>query len=406
MQISKQNKKPNQHYSLPPNVRFICAFSLAILILLATGCKKKPAPPPPPEVQVITLTQTNVPIFEEWIGTLDGFVNAQIHAQVTGYLLNQNYTEGAEVKKGDLLFQIDPRPFQAELDQALSKLAQDQAQSGKTALDVKRYTPLAQEQAISQEELDNAVQADIGAKAQVKADDAAVENARLNLGFTKITSPIDGLAGTALAQIGDLVGPSGSVLTTVSTINPIEVYFQVSEQSYLTFWRRFIGATNLVEDSPLQLIFSDGSVYPQKGKFYYADRAVNPNTGTLQIFGLFSNADFSLRPGQYGRVRAQTQTITNALVVPQRAVAELQGTYQVAIVNETNSVHLQSVKVGAQVGADWIIENGVKAGERIVVEGTGKVKEGMVVNPKPFGSETNQTDQAGTNSATQTNPSK
>jgi membrane fusion protein (multidrug efflux system) len=388
------------------NNKWVVSIGLVFLIIFSiTGCKKK-SMPSPPEVQVIIIAPTTVPIFEEWIGTLDGFVNAQIRAQVNGYLLAQNYAEGSEVKKGDLLFQIDPGPFQAELDQALAKLAQDQAQSEKTALDVKRYTPLAQEQAISQEELDNAVQADIGAKAQVKADDAAVENARLNLGFTKITSPIDGLAGTALAQIGDLVGPSGSVLTTVSTINPIEVYFQVSEQSYLTFWRRFIGATNLVEDSPLQLIFSDGSVYPQKGKFYYADRAVNPNTGTLQIFGLFSNADFSLRPGQYGRVRAQTQTITNALVVPQRAVAELQGTYQVAIVNETNSVHLQSVKVGAQVGADWIIENGVKAGERIVVEGTGKVKEGMVVNPKPFGSETNQTDQAGTNSATQTNPSK
>jgi membrane fusion protein (multidrug efflux system) len=406
MQISKQNKKTNQHHSLPPNLCFICVFGFAILIFFVDGCKKKSAPPPPPEVQVITLAPTNVPIFEEWIGTLDGFVNAQIHAQVTGYLLKQNYTEGGEVRQGDLLFQIDPRPFQANLDQALAKLAQDQAQSEKTTLDVKRYTPLAQEQAISQEELDNAVQADIGAKAQVKADDAAVENARLNLGFTKITSPIDGLDGTALAQIGDLVGPSSSVLTTVSTINPIEVYFQVSEQSYLTFWRRFIGATNDVENSSLQLIFSDGSVYPQKGKFYYADRAVNPNTGTLQIFGLFSNADFSLRPGQYGRVRAQTQTITNALVVPQRAVAELQGTYQVAIVNETNSVHLQSVKVGAQVGADWIIENGLKAGERIVVEGTEKAKEGLVVNPKPFGADTNQTDQADTNSATQTNPAK
>jgi RND family efflux transporter MFP subunit len=366
------------------NNKWVVSIGLVFLIIFSiTGCKKK-SMPSPPEVQVIIIAPTTVPIFEEWIGTLDGFVNAQIRAQVNGYLLAQNYAEGSEVKKGDLLFQIDPGPFQAELDQALAKLAQDQAQSEKTALDVKRYTPLAQEQAISQEELDNAVQADIGAKAQVKADDAAVENARLNLGFTKITSPIDGLAGTALAQIGDLVGPSGSVLTTVSTIDPIEVYFQVSEQSYLTFWRRLIGATNAAENSPLQLIFSDGSVYPQKGTFYYADRAVNPNTGTLQIFGLFSNADFTLRPGQYGRVRAQTQTITNALVVPQRAVAELQGTYQVAIVDETNTVHLESVKVGAQVGANWIIESGLKPGDRVVVEGTQKAKEGAVVNPKPF----------------------
>jgi membrane fusion protein (multidrug efflux system) len=373
------------------------------LILFTNGCKKKPAPPPPPEVQVITLAPTNVPIFEEWIGTLDGYVNAQIHAQVTGYLLTQNYAEGRDIKKGDLLFQIDPRPFQAELNQANAKLAQDKAQAGKTELDVKRYTPLAQEQAISQEQLDNAVQANLAANAQVKADEAAVENGQLNLGFTKITSPIDGLAGIALAQIGDLVGQSGgSVLTTVSTINPIKVYFQVSEQSYLTFWRRLIGSGNAGETFPLQLIFANGSVYPEPGTFSFADRQVNPNTGTLQIVGLFSNADYMLRPGQYGRVRAQTQTLTNALLLPQRAVAELQGTYQVTVVSETNTVHLQSVTVGEQIGSNWIIDSGLKPGDRVVIEGTQKVKEGAVVNPKPFGAETNQTSQIGaqTNSAT------
>jgi membrane fusion protein, multidrug efflux system len=386
---------------------------LFVLILLSSGCKKKPAPSPPPEVQIITLAPTNVPIFEEWIGTLDGFVNAQIRAQVTGYLLVQNYAEGGEVNKGDLLFEIDPRPFQAALDQANAKLAQDKAQSGKTELDVKRYTPLAQEQAISQEQLDDAVQANLAANAQVKADDAAVENAQLNLDFTKIKSPVDGLAGTATAQIGDLVGQSGSVLTIVSTINPIKVYFQVSEQSYLTFWRRFIDSTNADETFPLQLVFSDGSVYPEKGKFFYADRQVNPDTGTLQIYALFPNANFVLRPGQYGRVRAQTQTKTNALIVPQRAVAELQGTYQVALVGETNSVHLQSVKVGEQVGANWIIESGLKAGDRVVIEGTQKAKEGTVVNPKPFdpnrpaASETNTNSSASqTNSSSQTDSAK
>jgi membrane fusion protein (multidrug efflux system) len=373
------------------------------LILITNGCKKKPAPPPPSEVQVITLATTNVPIFEEWIGTLDGYVNAQIHAQVTGYLLTQNYAEGREIKKGDLLFQIDPRPFQAELDQANAKLAQDKAQAGKTELDVKRYTPLAQEQAISQEQLDNAVQANLAANAQVKADEAAVENGQLNLGFTKITSPIDGLAGIALAQIGDLVGQSGgSVLTTVSTINPIKVYFQVSEQSYLTFWRRLIGSGNAGETFPLQLLFADGSVYPEPGTFSFADRQVNPNTGTLQIVGLFSNADYMLRPGQYGRVRALTQTLTNALLLPQRAVAELQGTYQVTVVSETNTVHLQSVTVGEQIGSNWIIDSGLKPGDWVVIEGTQKVKEGAVVNPKPFGTETNQASQIGmqTNSGT------
>jgi RND family efflux transporter MFP subunit len=381
---------------------------LLVLLMIVAGCKKKTPPPPPPEVQVITLTPTNVPIYEEWIGTLDGFVNAQIRAQVNGYLLKQNYAEGSQVKKGDLLFEIDPRPFQATVDQAQAKLAQDKAQAGKTKLDVTRYQPLAKEQAISQEELDNAVQANLGADAQVKADNAAIQNAELNLEFTKITSPIDGLAGVALAQIGDLLGPSGNVLTTVSRINPIKVNFQVSEQSYLTFWRRFIAGQNGDDTFPLQLIFADGSVYPQKGKFFFADRQVNPNTGTLQIVGLFSNADFVLRPGQYGRVRAQTQTKTNALVVPQRAVAELQGSYQVTVLTATNSAHVQNVTVGEQVGADWIIESGLKAGDRVVVEGSQKAKEGVVVNPKPFGTSTNQTNQADdqTNSTASSDSSK
>jgi membrane fusion protein (multidrug efflux system) len=390
----------------PPNVRLLCALGFSILILAADGCKKKSPPPPPPEVQIITLAPTNFPIFDEWVGTLDGLVNAQIQGQVTGYLLTQNYAEGSEVKKGDLLFQIDPRPFQAVLDQVEAKLAQDQAQSGKTELDVKRYTPLAKEQAISQEQLDNAIQANLAAKAQVKADEAAVESAQLNLSFTRIVSPIDGIAGTAMAQIGNLVGQSGSVLTTVSTINPIKVYFQVSEQSYLTFWRRLIGSTN--GDGSLQLVFSDGSVYPEKGKFSYADRQIDPNTGTLQIFGLFPNEKFILRPGQFGRVRAQTQIITNALIVPQRAVTELQGTYQVALVTETNTVHLQPVIVGEQVGSNWIIQSGMKAGDRVVVEGLQKAKEGAVVNPKPFVTETNQINQAEaqTNSAPQSDQSK
>jgi RND family efflux transporter MFP subunit len=384
-----------------------------MLILSAASCKKKAAPTPPPEVQVITLAPTNVPIFEEWIGTLDGFVNAQIRAQVTGYLLAQNYAEGGEVKKGDLLFEIDPRPFQAALDQALAKLAQDQAQAGKTELDVKRYTPLAQEQAISQEQLDNAVQANLAAQAQLKADAAAVENAQLNLGFTKIKSPVDGLAGTAQAQIGDLVGQSGSVLTTVSTINPVKVFFQVSEQSYLAFWRRFIVSTNTDQNSSLRLVFSDGSVYPEPGQFFYADRQVNPNTGTLQIFGLFPNPNYILRPGQYGRVRAQTQTRTNVLIVPQRAVTELQGSYQVAVVGETNRVQLQTVKVGDQVGANWIIESGLKSGDRVVVEGTQKAKAGAIVNPEPFdpnnpgtGGTNTASTATGADSSSQTNSSK
>lgn len=364
---------------------------MALVACSPLGCKPAAPPPPPPEVQVITLAATNVPIFDEWIGTLDGFVNAQIRAQVTGYLLTQNYAEGGVLKRGDLLFQIDPRPFQAVCDQAEARLAQDRAQAGKTTLDVKRYTPLAQEQAISQEELDDAVQADLGAQSQVKADEAALETARLNLGFTRVTSPIDGLAGTALAQIGDLVGQSsGQILTTVSTIDPIKVYFQVSEESYLTFWGKLGAAGGTNDALPLQLILSDGSIYPAAGKMLFADRQVNPNTGTLQIAGLFPNPHLLLRPGQYGRVRAQTQVKTNALIVPQRAVAQLQGAFQVTLVTATNTAHLQPVTVGEQVGSGWIIESGLQPGDRIVVEGTQKTKEGAAVNPIPFGADTNQ----------------
>jgi membrane fusion protein (multidrug efflux system) len=337
-------------------------------------------------VQFITVQPRDVPIYEEWIGALDGFVNAGIRAQVTGYLQAQNYKEGSRVKKGDPLFQIDARPFQAALDQARAKLAQSQAQAQKTALDVQRYTPLAKEEALSQEELVNAVQADLAAKAQVQADQASLETAQLNLEFTKVTSPVDGLAGLALAQVGDLVSLSSGLLTTVSQVDPIKAFFNVSEQSYLSFWRDHIQTQN-GDGLALQLVLSDGSIYPLPGKVFFADRQVNQNTGTLQIIGTFPNPDYILRPGQYGRVRAQTQLKRGVLVVPQRAVAELQGSYQVALVvddNQTNKTHLQAVKVGAQVGAEWIIEEGLHPGDRVVVEGTQKAKEGTPVNPKPF----------------------
>jgi membrane fusion protein (multidrug efflux system) len=375
--------KRSIRFSLRRYGRCICAFAFPILILFAGGCTKHSASPSTPEVQVVTAAPANVPIFEEWIGTLDGFVNAQIHAQVTGYLRTQNYAEGNEVKKGDLLFQIDPRPFEAALHQAEAKLAQDKAQAGKTELDLQRDTQLSKERVVSQEVFDDAVQGNLVAEALVKEDEAAVETTQLNLGFTKITSPIDGLAGMALTQIGDLVGQTSSVLTTVSTLNPIKVYFQISEQSYLDFWRHEV-AGKVESNAELQLIFANGWVYPEKGKFFFADRQVNSTTGTLQIVGLFPNASFILRPGQYARVRVQTQTKENALLVPQRAVTELQGGYQLAVVDATNSVHLQSVKVGAQIGSDWIIASGLKSGDRVVVEGTQDAKDGTVVNPKPF----------------------
>lgn len=365
----------------------LCLAALSLFFLFpSSGCKEKtPPPPPPPTVLTITVTPTNVPIFEEWIGTLDGSVNAQINAQVVGYILKQNYSEGSEVKAGDLLFQIDPRPFQATLDQAKAKLAQDQAQDELNRLNVERYTPLVKEQAISQQTLDDAVQAKAGSAALVLLDKAAIENASVNLGFTRITSPIDGLAGLATVQIGNLVGPSTPALTAVSTINPLRVYFQVSEEQYLRFWKKFIltGTTDFAVP-PLELILSDGSVYPTRGKFAFANRQVDVTTGTLQIVGLIPNERYVLRPGQFARVRAETEVRTNALMVPQRAVTELQGAFQLAVLGESNKVSIVSVKVGRQVGSNWLIDEGLKPGDRVVVEGTQKAKGGIAVSPKPW----------------------
>jgi membrane fusion protein (multidrug efflux system) len=371
---------------------------VGLLILVAAGCKEKPpAAPPKTQVQVVTVVPRDVPIYQQWIGTLDGYPNAQIRAQVTGYLMKQDYDEGSQVKQGDLLFEIDRRPFQAALDQALAKQGQDQAQLGKTELDVKRYTPLAKEQAVSQQELDDAVQANLMAQAAVAADRAAVEKATLDLSFTRITSPVDGIAGLAQAQIGDLVGPNSGVLTTVSTIDPMRVYFSISEQSYLAFCRQF---TNLAErtayrvDMPLQLILSDGSTNPAPGKWFFTSRQVDVNTGTLQIAGLFPNPDLILRPGQYALVRAKIQTRAGAILLPQRAVMELQGSYQVATVDEHNTVHLKSVQVGDQVGDDWLIEKGLAPNDRVVAEGTQRVKEGTVVDPLPYKAEGTTADAA------------
>jgi RND family efflux transporter MFP subunit len=361
---------------------------LLALVVSASGCKeKKPTPAPPPEVLVVTVEPQDTPVYREWIGTLDGMVNAQIRAEVSGYLLSQNYQEGKSVRKDDLLFQIDPRPFQAALDQATSKLVQDQAVESRTRWNVDRYAPLAKHSAISEQEYNDAVQANLGAQAQVKADEAAVEAAKLNLGFTKILSPIDGIAGIAQAQIGDLVGPNGSLLTTVSTIDPIKVYFNASEQAYLNYRRSY---TNEVEravheqELVLELILADGSTYPPRGRFMFAGREVSPTTGTIVLSGLFPNPDAILRPGQFARVRARTQIRKGALIVPQRAVSQLQGSYQVTVVDGQNTAHVRSVTVGEQIGQSWIVETGLKPGDRVIVEGTQKAREGTVVNPKPF----------------------
>ena len=343
--------------------------------------KKKPEAPAPPVVEVVTVDQKDVPIYQEWVGALDGYVNAVIRPQVTGYLIKQNYREGELVKKGQILFEIDPPTFQASLDQAKAQLSQQKARHETTKANLARIRPLAEKNAVSQKDLDDAVGAELSTRSSVEAAQAAVENAQLNLGFTKITSPVDGIAGIAKAQLGDLVGPNMQTeLTAVSTVNPIKVYINVSEQEYL---KAREGNRN-VEDIPLQLILADGSVYPHKGKFALSDRQVDPTTGTIKIGTVFQNPNNILRPGGYGLLRAQMAVKKGAILIPQRAVADVQGKTLVAVVGADNKAELRPVKVGGQVGSDWLISEGLKAGETIVVEGIQKVKSGMTVSPKPF----------------------
>jgi membrane fusion protein (multidrug efflux system) len=360
----------------------------AAAFLCFAGCKEKPrAAPPPPLVEVTPVTQADVPIYHEWVGTLDGLVNATIRAQVTGYLLAQNYREGDAIKKGDMLFEIDPRPFQAVLDQANGQLAQTEARLGKTDLDVKRYAPLVKDRAISQEEYDDAVQADLEAKAAVLSAKAQVEQAQLNLGFTKIVSPIDGIASIAKGQIGDLVGPATGELTTVSTIDPIKAYYNVTEQAYLNFAKLFSKENQREErlkQLEIQLILADGTVYPHVGSIYAPDRQIGPTTGALRLEARFANPDSALRPGQFVRVRVKFDVKHGALLVPQRAVSELQGAYQVAVVEADNKIRIQPVVVGDRSGSLWIIEQGLEPGQRVVVEGLQKIRDGVTVNPTNF----------------------
>jgi RND family efflux transporter MFP subunit len=361
--------------------KFLC---LMVLLLCIAGCKKnrQAAPPPPPIVEVASVTQSNVPVYHEWVGVIEGLVNARIRAQVVGYLISQNYREGDPIKKGDVLFEIDQRPFQAVLDQAKGVLAQAEAKLGKTELDVKRYFPLLKDSAISREEYEDAVQADLEAKAAVVSARAAVEQAQVNLGFTRIQSPIDGIASFATGQIGDLVGPNTGDLTTVSTVDPIKVYFNVTEQAYINFTKRFTSESNRYErlrELEIKLILADGSFYPLNGRIYAVDRQVSPTTGALRVAALFSNPNYTLRPGQFTRVRIKFELANNALMVPQKAVSELQGAFQVAILTSNNTVHIQPVHLGERVGTLWVVKDGVQLGDRVVVEGTQKVREGSTV---------------------------
>jgi len=365
---------------------------LALLLIATIGCSKKEtvsAAATPPEVEVAPVVQEDVPLYTESIATLDGYVNAQIQPQVTGYLMKQNYREGTVVSEGDILFEIDPRPFEASLQQAKGQLAQTEAQLTKTGLDVARDTPLAKASAIPQAQLDNDIQANEAAQAMVAAAKAQVEQAQLNLGFTKVRSLVRGVAGLAKGQIGDLVGPT-SVLTTVSQVDPIKAYFALSEQEYLKFATR-INAVSQGTRGPqlhriLELILSDGTTYPRKGWFVLADRQVDEKTGTIRLAGAFENPGGILRPGMFGRVRAITGVDKGALLVPQRAVVETQGSYSVIVVNSNNQASVRPVKMGQRVGQMWVITDGVKPGEQVIAEGIQKAREGVTVHPKQFNS--------------------
>jgi membrane fusion protein (multidrug efflux system) len=363
--------------------------ALAVLLTLwTTGCAKTEAPAAlPPEVEVAGVIQQDVPIYTECISTLDGYVNAQIQPQVTGYLMKQNYREGAVVRKGEVLFEIDPRPFEAALQQANGQLAQVEAQLGKTELDVARDTPLAKQSAIPQAQLDNDIQANAAARAMVSAAKAQVEQAQLNVGFTSVRSLVDGIAGLAKGQIGDLVGPT-TILTTVSQVEPIKAYFAISEQDYMRFAQRISevseGRKPFGSQKILDLVLADGSVYPRKGWVLLADRQVDVKTGTIRLAGAFDNPGGILRPGMFGRVRAITGIDKGALLVPQRSVVEAQGSYSVVVVDGDSKASIRPVKTGERVGDMWVITTGVKAGEQVIAEGVQKAKEGGLVRTKEF----------------------
>ncbi len=488
---AQEDVDANQSVSKKRKLWTVGAISAAVICLVIAVIflfQRKPAQaasPPPTEVEVAEVEQKDVPIYSEWIGTTDGMVNAEIRAQVSGYLLRQNYTEGSAVSKGQLLFEIDPRPFQAALDQSRGKLAeaegklaqtesqlaQTQAQVGqteaqveqakaqvlqmqaqleqaraqlaqaeanqrRTQLDVNKYKPLREQKAVTQQELDNAVEANgaslaqikaakaqieaanaqigaakaavstvqaqvraataqtgsskaaiVSAKAAIDAAQADVKTAEINLGLTRIVSPIDGIAGIAVAQIGNLLNPTSGILTTVSTVDPIKVYFSMSEQEYLVTVTRNSTQSdrrNAFRQLELELVLADGSTYPQTGKFFVADRQVDANTGTIRLAGIFSNPNNALRPGQYGQIRAVTNVKENALLVPQRAVTELQGIFQVAVVGVDGKVEIRPVKIGEKFERNQVIESGLKAGEKVVAGGVQKVAPGATVITKPY----------------------
>jgi RND family efflux transporter MFP subunit len=359
-------------------------------ILSCAGCEKTAAsktPAQPPTVEITSVVQKNVPISSEWVGTLEGYVNAQIQPQVTGYIIRQDYHEGSWVQKNQVLFEIDPRPFQAAVDQAKAQLAEAQATVGEATLNVNRDIPEAAAHAIPQMQLETDRQQKLGAEATVQADKAAVEQAQLNLGYTKVLSLIGGIAGVAQVQVGNLVSPS-TVLTGVSQVDPIKAYFEISGADWLQMAGKIEPEAGDLpfrgKSIPLQLILSNGQTYGYTGRTLFADRAMNLQTGTIQIVGAFPNPRRILRPQETATVRAVTEELQGALLVPQIAVMQLQGSYQVAVVGADDRVSIRSVAVGPEVGSLWVITHGLEPNERVVVVGAEKVRTGMVVKPAPY----------------------
>ena len=365
-------------------------FAVVMLVMIATclwlGCGSDEASSPkPPEVVVAEVVQQDVPRFADWIGSAVGFNNATIRPQVKGYLRSRDYDQGTVVEEGQLLFQIDPSQFQAELDNALGQLGEARAMLGKSTSHVKRYRPLAADGAVSQQELEDAVQAMYGDQASVASAKARVEQARLNLGWTRITAPIEGVSGIAVAQVGDLVSPE-TLLTTVSQLNPIKVQFPISEQEYMTLvkYNQNASSGRLGESGAvLQLYLSDNEEWPERGTPFVLGREVDPLTGTITVEGRFPNPKNVLRPGQFAKVRAEIGVDKGALIIPQAAVNDVQGTYNVYVVKPDDTVEVRTVEIGQTTGTDWVIQKGLKKGETVIVEGFQRVRSGMKVNPKP-----------------------
>lgn len=381
MQSIIARRRPEQHLCRFFRITLYCV-AVFMTLILVSGCSKSEEVPKPPVVEVMSVIQKDVPVYKEWIGTLDGMVNATIRAQVQGYLIKQNYREGDLVKKGQILFEIDPRTFEAALGQAKGQLEAQQARWNTAKANLARIKPLADLNAVSKKDLDDSIGTEQAARAAVLSAQAGFDKAQLELGFTRIISPIDGIAGLAKAQIGNLVGPGATEeLTTVSTVNPIKVYFQVSEQEYIQAAQR---SAPSMERKEADLILADGNVYPEKGRFAFADRQVDILTGTIKVAALFPNPGNFLRPGQYGRVRVVTSIRKNAILVPQRAVAEIQGKYMVAVIGADNKADIRPVKAAERIDNLWVILEGLKPGERIAVEGIQKVRPGMPVTPKAY----------------------